>query len=50
MAQCPAGYEFKVALSAMTCRNCGCQCMIRYLKREVEDLEDEIAKLKRKMG
>ena len=50
MGECPAGHEIRVALGNMTCRGCGCQCMIKYLKRQIEDLEEQLTKLKRQIG
>ncbi|MDD5562011.1 MAG: hypothetical protein PHT50_07815 [Candidatus Omnitrophica bacterium] len=42
MGECPAGYEIKVALGSMACKGCGCQCMIRYLKNEIKNLQGDI--------
>ncbi|MBU4346097.1 MAG: hypothetical protein KKH29_02070 [Candidatus Omnitrophica bacterium] len=49
MGECPAGYEIRAALGNMTCRSCGCQCMIKYLKRQIEDLDEKLTKLKSDM-
>jgi len=47
MGECPAGYELSNALGGMCCKHCACQCMIRYLKNEIEDLENKMLRLER---
>jgi hypothetical protein len=42
MAECPAGYELRVALGGLTCKSCGYQCMIRYLNKKIKELESKI--------
>ena len=45
MGECPAGVELSVALGNLRCKSCGHQCMIRWLKKEIADLEDRIEDL-----
>jgi len=46
---CPAGYDLRSAFAGMACNNCGCQCIIRKLKIRIQDLEEDILTLKRKL-
>jgi len=46
MAECPAGHELEDALRSR-CLGCGCQCVIGYLRNRIQQLENEIAEIKR---
>jgi DNA-directed RNA polymerase subunit RPC12/RpoP len=46
MAECPAEFDLRIALGSMRCRNCGFQCMIKEIVKELNTLKEQMAKIK----